>query len=163
VSSSGYCYPVINYGILDTVTNNIQCSECYPAIYVRNAIKRMLFGYTLNIEFEDEYKYDQLILPYSNERPRAITDEEKYTCGFEVYSSGEAIPLSTETELTFANEVSDIGGNFSTRYTAPFDMFASFKFEVVAKSHVALTTTDVTFKLLYKDNGCRGFTCVLRN
>jgi hypothetical protein len=151
-SSSGYCYPVINYGILDTVTNNIQCSECYPAIYVRDAIERMLFGYTLNIEFEDEYAYDQLILPYSNELPRAITDEEKYTCGFEVYSSGEAIPLSTETELTFANEVSDIGGNFSTRYIAPFDMFASFKFEVAAKSHVALTTTDVTFAL-YKDNG----------
>jgi hypothetical protein len=47
VSSSGYCYPVINYGILDTVTNNIQCSECYPAIFVSDAIERMLFGYTL--------------------------------------------------------------------------------------------------------------------
>lgn len=152
ITASGYCYPIINYGILDTVTNNIQCSECYPAVYVKRAISKMSDGYTLNIEFDTDYKYDKLIIPYSNEFPLSMTEEEKGTCGFEVYSSGQAIALSTETELTFANEVLDTGNNFLTRYTVPFDMYASFLFEVSAKSHVALTTTDITFAL-YKDNG----------
>lgn len=149
---SGYCYPIINYGILDTVTDNIQCSECYPAIYVSTAIEKMSEGYTLDIGFEGNYKYNSLIIPFSNEFPSAITDEEKELSAFEVYSSGQALTLSTETELTFANEVTDNGSNFSTRYTVPYNMFASFLFEVAAKSHVALTTTDVTFAL-YKDNG----------
>jgi hypothetical protein len=110
-------------------------------------------GYTLDIGFDNDYKYDKLIIPYSNERPFAISEAEKETVGFEVYSSGQAIAVSTETELTFANEVTDNGGNFaSNRYTVPYDMFASFLFEVTAKSSVALTTTDITFSL-YKDDG----------
>lgn len=152
-NTTGYTYPIINYGILDTETNAIQLSECYPAVYVKTAINKMTEGYTLDLEFDTNYKYDKLIIPFSNEFPRAITDAEKETCGFEVYSSGQTVTLSTETELTFANEVIDKGGNFaSNRYTAPYDMFAAFKFEVSARSAVALTTTDITFAL-YKDNG----------
>ncbi len=151
-NTTGYTYPIINYGTLDTVTNDIQLSECFPAIYVKTAINKITEGYTQEIEFDDSYKYDKLIIPYSNEAPISLTEEERNTCGFEAYSSGQSVTLSTETEMTFANEVSDIGSNFVTRYTAPFDMFASFRLEVSARSAVALTTTDITFAI-YKDDG----------
>ena len=151
-NTTGYTYPIINYGTLDTVTNDIQLSECFPAIYVKTAINKITEGYAQEIEFDDGYKYDKLIIPYSNEVPISLTEAERNTCGFEAYSSGQSVTLSTETEMTFANEVSDIGSNFVTRYTAPFDMFASFRLEVSARSAVALTTTDITFAI-YKDDG----------
>jgi hypothetical protein len=151
-SSSGYCYPVINYGILDTVTNNIQCSECYPAIFVSDAIERMLFGHTLNIELGDEY--NQLILPYSNEQPFSMTREEKDLCGFDVYNDSGQILNSGSTDLVeFDTEVTDIGGNFAShKYTAPYDMLASFRFITQAKAWVEGGASNVIFKL-FKNNG----------
>lgn len=152
---SNYSYPIINYGVLTEDSNQVPVEYMYPAIDVPYLITRMIEdeGYTESNALSGDLHYDKLILPFSNKRIRTITDDEKESVGFEVYSSGQSITLLTETELTFANEVTDPGSNFaSNRYTAPYDMFASFYFKCNCKSAVALTNTNVTFAL-YKDDG----------
>lgn len=150
-----YSYPIINYGTLTTDSNQVPIEYLYPAVKSSYLISKMIEdeGYTEDNELSDDLHYTKLILPFCNKNIRTITDEEKETIGFEVYSTGQSITLLTETELTFATEVTDLGGNFaSNRYTAPYDMFASFYFKCNCKSAVSLTTTQVTFAL-YKDDG----------
>lgn len=150
-----YSYPIINYGVLTEDSNDIPCEYCYPALEVKGLIDRIIdeAGYTLDNEVQSDPEYTALILPFSNTRPKSISDEEKELIGFSVYSSGQTITLLTETEMTFANEVTDLGGNFATnRWTCPYDGYYSFYFKCSARSAVALTTTSVTFAL-YKDDG----------
>lgn len=153
--ATNYSYPIINYGVLTEESNQVPVEYLYPAVKAAYVINKMIEeeGYTEENELTDDLHYTKLVLPFSNRKIRTITDEEKETVGFEVYSTGQSITLLTETELTFATEVSDYGGNFaSNRYTAPYDMFASFYFKCSCKSAVSLTTTQVTFAL-YKDDG----------
>ena len=155
-NTTGYTYPIINYGTLDTVTNDIQLSECFPAIYVKTAINKINEGYTQEIEFDDGYKYDKLIIPFSNEDAISLTTEEKNTCGFEVYMNDGMLLNSGFTQLmTWEDETFDAGGNFDPvayKYVAPYDMLVSFFMETDIKSNVVDENSEITFKL-YKDNG----------
>lgn len=152
---TNYCYPIINYGPLVDDSNDVPVEYLYPAVYVDELVNRIVddAGYTLSNELDADPHYTKLIIPFSNTRPKTMTDDEKANIGFEVYSTGQTITLLTETEMTFGVEVSDPGSHFATnRYTAPYDMYAGFYLKVSARSAVALTTTNVTFAL-YKYDG----------
>lgn len=152
---SDYSYPIINYGVLTEDSNAVPCEYCYPAIKVKRLIDSMVEdnGYTLVNELDTDSHYTNLIIPFSNKKILTMTDEEKQLVGFDVYSSGQTITKLVETDLTFANEVSDLGGDFaSNRWTAPYDGYYSFYFKCSCRSAVALTTTQVTFAL-YRFDG----------
>jgi hypothetical protein len=170
-ATSEYCYPIINYGELvgpeiyggdwdsnitingEYLTNNLNCESLYPAVSIKSILGRSVTqnGYALTNELDSDTYYPKMIIPFCNKKVVIYTEEEINDCAFEAYSSGQTVTVVTETKLTFANEVTDIGSNFvSPDYTTPFEAYFSFALEVSAKSAVALTTTDITFSLYKK-------------
>jgi len=150
-----YSYPLINYGVLAEEGKVVPCEYIYPAVKVKRLIDSIVEenGYTLVNEVDTDSNYTNLIIPFCNKKILTMTDEEKQSVGFNVYSSGQTITVLTETDLTFPNEVTDPGSDFaSNRWTAPYDGYYSFYFKCSCKSAVALTTTSVTFAL-YKYDG----------
>lgn len=170
-SLTDYIYPILNYGELvgpeiyngdwdanitingEFVTNNINCESMYPAVFVDSILSRSATqnGYTLVNELDSDDYYPKFIIPFCNKKVVIYTEAEINDCNFSAYSSGQSLTMSSEVNIAFAVEVTDVGSNFATPYyTTPFESYFSFALEVSAKSAVALTTTDITFNLYKK-------------
>lgn len=126
-STTGYLYPIIDYGALSTTSNTIVVNyntdlQLTPGIFLHTIVSKMVenLGYTLTGNVYNDPDYLSLLIPFSNAKPRGMTDEEIDAVGtFNAKKNAtQTIPTSTTAVITFETLVD--GGNFvSPNFTAP--------------------------------------------
>lgn len=84
-NTEGYVYVPVNYGIFDfkAVTDGIDLGEIYPAVYLKDIVKRLVRDAEFKIEGDalNTYEYNNAVLPYTgtfNKFTQAQNDARSY-------------------------------------------------------------------------------------
>lgn len=134
--TSGYIYPVINYGNITNDTADIRGqgispNEMRPATFVKTLVEKIVAsaGYTLVNHIADDPVtnaiYDRLLLPFSGDK---MIHPKRYVDTYSAQDIEVRLVGNPETttnngtiiRVPFTNEVHDAGNNFDgTYWTAP--------------------------------------------
>lgn len=135
-TTSGLIYPIIDYGTLTDLNNNIDADFIYPAIHLHTVVNKILseIGYTLSGDLGTDPEYLKCIIPFSAQQ-KSFTDDYTDSLFFEAYKSTDQLH---DTDVI-------------TIYTPPFDVEVSDPSNRwITNTYYALIAASYTFHLKYK-------------
>jgi len=106
-NTEGYVYTPINYGIFDfkAVTDGIDLGEIYPAIYLKDIVKRLVrdAGFKLDGDALTTYEYNNAVLPYSGKFNKYAQSQNDARSYFSFGNYVASFPIGNTKILTTQN------------------------------------------------------------
>ena len=106
--TEGIMYPIIDYGQLSTLEDNIEIANLYPAMFVHTIISKIAseIGYTLSGSLLTDPEYLKLIIPFCNKNSYVDPDVIASLL-FEAYNPITDYFFSPVNDVLFPSEISD--------------------------------------------------------
>lgn len=145
--TEGIIYPLIDYGFLSNLSDDVEIANLYPAMFVSTIVDKIMSesGYTLAGDLHTDADYLKMMIPYCN-KTSFVNPDLIASYLFEATLSDNiasnvfgAISLIT---LKYLNEVSDPANRFDGIYYYPA-VTGSYTFHLVHRVQVPTTPTQV--------------------
>lgn len=116
--TAGIMYPIIDYGNLTSLNDNIEIEDLYPGMFVHTLVSKIAseISYTLSGSLLTDAQYLKLFIPFCNKNsyvdPAVITSllfEAYYPTNFTADFAGMF-------SMTFPTEISDVSNRFDGQY-----------------------------------------------
>ena len=106
--TEGIMYPIIDYGQLSTLEDDIEIANLYPAMFVHTLISKIAseIGYTLSGSLLTDPEYLKLIIPFCNKNSYVDPDVIASLL-FEAYNPITDYFFSPVNDVLFPSEISD--------------------------------------------------------
>jgi len=146
-TTTGILYPIIDYGFLSTLSDDIEIANLYPSIYYHNVVSEIISeaGYTLAGDLQTDEDYLKLLLPFSNKNSYvdpAVVTSYLFEAALEDNIASNVYGAISLVTLKYFREISDPANRFDGIYYYPA-VTGSYTFHLIHRIQLPTVGTQV--------------------
>lgn len=145
--TDGIIYPLIDYGFLSTLDDDVEIANLYPAMFISTIVSKIIqeSGYTLAGDLTTDADYLKLMIPFSNKTSFVdplVVDSYLFEATLEDNIASNVYGAISLVTLKYFNEVSDPANRFDGIYYYPA-ITGTYTFHLVHRIQLPTVGTQV--------------------